>query len=114
MLFLDKLLTWPASGLLWVIEELQQAAADEREAEADAIRAELRELYLELEGGRLSEEEFEQREGKLLDRLEALEEAMAAEAEAEAEDEDEGEDDDEDEGEQDDESDEGGAEEEEK
>jgi hypothetical protein len=103
MLLLDKLFTWPASGLLWVIEELEQAAREERTAEADAIRGELRELYLELESGAMTEEAFDAREGELLDRLETLEEAMRADAEEDDEDDEEDDEDEEEEEEEEDE-----------
>lgn len=89
MLLLDKLFTWPASGLLWVVQELQQAAMEERTAEADGLRAELRELYLELEAGRISEEAFDAQEGELLDRLDSVEELLRQEAVEDDEEEDE-------------------------
>ena len=80
MLLLDKLFTWPATGLLWVVEELQQAAKEERQAEADGIRAELRDLYLQLESGGITEEVFDAKESTLLDRLEEVEEALRQQA----------------------------------
>ncbi len=96
MFLLDKLLTWPASGLLWIVEELQQAAAEERVAEGDSIREELRELYQQLESGAISEETFSVRETALLDRMEEIEVAMGeAEQDEAAEEEDEDGDDDE-------------------
>ena len=40
----------------------------------DAVRAELTDLYVRLEAGSLSEEEFDQREAELVERLEEIEE----------------------------------------
>ena len=105
MFLLDNLLTWPASGLLWIVEELQQAAAEERVAEGDSIREELRELYQQLESGAISEETFSARETALLDRLEDIEIAMGEEEQDEDDEDDdygdeENDDDDENDGEQ--------------
>ena len=97
MFLLDNLLTWPASGLLWIVEELQQAAAEERVAEGDSIREDLRELYQQLESGAISEETFSARETELLDRLEEIEVAMGEEEQDE-----DGEEDDDDDGDEDD------------
>ena len=95
MFLLDNLFTWPLTGLHWVVKELQQAANEERTAEAEGIRTELRDLYIQLESGSINEEEFDAREGPLLDRLDAAEEALRNEA-AVDEDEDDDEDDDDD------------------
>jgi len=70
---LGSIFSWPFTGLLWVVEELQQAAAEEQAAEGDRVREDLRLLYLQIERAEISEEEFEAREGPLLDRLEKSE-----------------------------------------
>lgn len=72
MLLLDDLLLGPLRGVLWVAEKVHEAAQEELAGEADAITEELRQLYLQLEGGRISEAEFDEREGLLLDRLDAV------------------------------------------
>ncbi len=60
----------PVRGLVWIAEQVNDAA--EREYDQPArIRAELRELSARLEQGELSEEEFDAAEDVLLDRLEA-------------------------------------------
>ncbi len=100
MFLLDNLFTWPLTGLHWVVKELQQAASEERAAEAEGIRGDLRDLYLQLESGAINEEEFDEREGPLLDRLDAAEEALRNEA-AGDEDDDDDDDDDDDEGDDD-------------
>ena len=61
-------------GLLWVFRKIHDAAQEEIVGEADAITAELRELYMMLETGRIIEAEFGDRERTLLDRLEVIQE----------------------------------------
>jgi len=63
----------PFRGLLRIFEEV----ADQAEAEIfneDAVKAELTDLYMRLEAGSLTEEEFGQREAELVTQLEAIEE----------------------------------------
>ena len=103
MFLLDGIFTWPITGLHWVVKELQQAAREERTAEAEAIRAELREMYLQLESGAITEELFDEKEGPLLDRLESVEETMRAETiGSDDDDEDDDEEDDDDDNDEDD------------
>jgi hypothetical protein len=81
MLLIDDILFAPLHGLLWVARKVDEAMGQEQEREEEALKARLRELYLQLESGQLAEEEFEAREAELLDRLEAiLESQEAAEA----------------------------------
>ena len=107
MLLVDDLLLAPMHGLLWVFRKIHDAAQEEIAGEADAITAELRELHMMLETGRITEAEFDARERTLLDRLEVIQErgsepgAEDGDSEAEAdEEEDEDGDDDEDDGEE--------------
>jgi len=72
MLLVDDILTFPFRGLVWVFEEIQNAAEQERGEEADAITRDLQMLYLALENGQMTEEEFDRKEGELLDRLDAI------------------------------------------
>ena len=72
MLLVDDLLLAPIHGLLWVFGKIHQAAQGEIAGEADAITAELSQLYMMLETGRLTEAEFEVQERRLLDRLDAI------------------------------------------
>jgi hypothetical protein len=83
MFLLDDILLSPIRGILWVAEKVRDASRDELAAEGDAITAELRDLYLMLESGRITEEEFALREGPLLDRLEQLPERRRSQDEAE-------------------------------
>lgn len=74
MLLVDDLLLAPIRWLLWVFEKIHDAAQEEMAGESDAITTELRELYMMLETGRITETEFGDRERTLLDRLDAIEE----------------------------------------
>ena len=72
MLLVDDLLLAPLTGLLWVFRKIHEAAQEEMLGEADAITQELRDLYMMLETGRITEAEFDARERALLDRLEVI------------------------------------------
>ncbi len=74
MLLVDDLLLGPFKGLLWVFEKIHEAAQEEMAGEADLITEELRELYVMLETGKITEADFDGRERPLLDRLEAIRE----------------------------------------
>lgn len=80
MFLVDDLLTAPFRGLLWIFREIGEAVEQERAAESDQIKDQLRELYMMLETGRITEAEFDAEEATLLDRLEALEAEDSAEA----------------------------------
>lgn len=73
MFLLDDILLMPARGFVSLCRKLHDAAQEEFEHEAEAIRTGLSELYILLETGQLSEEEFDRREKELLDRLEQVE-----------------------------------------
>lgn len=73
MLFLGKILASPLNGILWIFNEIKKAAEEEQKGDAEAIKHELNELYILLELGKITEEEFEQREKILLDKLDTLE-----------------------------------------
>ena len=70
MFLLDKLLTAP---LLWIAKEINEAVQKEKAGESEAITQSLSELYMRLETGKITEEEFEAEEKQLLDRLDAIE-----------------------------------------
>lgn len=80
MFLLDKLLTTP---LLWIAKEINEAVQKEKTGESEAITQSLSELYMRLETGKITEEEFEAEEKQLLDRLDAIElRNQAADAES--------------------------------
>jgi hypothetical protein len=66
------LLSAPIRGLLWVFQEVADRAEEELYGD-EPVKAELTELYLGLEAGTVSEEQFEQREAELVQRLEEIE-----------------------------------------
>ncbi len=74
MLLLDDLLLSPARSLVWVFREIHNAAQQALADESNALTAELSELYMLLDTGRITESEFDAREKELLDRLDEINE----------------------------------------
>lgn len=72
MFLVDDAVMSPFKGLMWLAREIDAAARRAREDEAAAITRRLSELYTELEAGRISEDDFDDEEERLLDRLDAL------------------------------------------
>jgi hypothetical protein len=70
MVLVDDLLMFPIRSLFWVFREIRNAAQEELATEADSITAELSNLYMRLDTGKISEEEFAAEEKTLLERLE--------------------------------------------
>jgi hypothetical protein len=98
MLLVGDLLLSPFTSLLWVFREIHEAARREIAGEAEAITHALSELYMKLETGAITEEEFAAEERQLLDQLDTIqrrEEGGAVETEDESDEHDgeEGEDD---------------------
>ncbi|MDR3637651.1 MAG: gas vesicle protein GvpG [Isosphaeraceae bacterium] len=73
MIIVDDVLLFPVKSLFFLLREIHKAALQEMVDEAESIRQELSRLYLELEAGRITEDDFDDREHSLLDRLDALE-----------------------------------------
>jgi len=67
------LLTWPLHGIAAIVREIVRQA-EEALYDETALQDELKLLYARLEAGAVGDEEFEQREGELAERL-----ALAAE-----------------------------------
>lgn len=72
MLLIDDLFASPVKFVIWIMEQVHQAAEQELREEAERIPLELAELYRMLETGQLSEDEFDRRERTLLARLDQL------------------------------------------
>jgi len=70
---IDDILLFPERAILFLFQEIHNAAEQEFDNQAEAIRAELTELYMMLETDRVSEDEFDSQEQQLLDRLERVE-----------------------------------------
>jgi len=64
MLILDDILLFPIKSILWMFREIHNAAQQELATEAETITTELSELYMMLETGRITEDEFDAREKK--------------------------------------------------
>jgi hypothetical protein len=78
MLLLDDVLLAPFRGLVFVCREIAKNA-QEQQVDDEALRQELREAYMLLETGRISQQEFERREALLVGRLEAIQRMKEAE-----------------------------------
>ena len=73
MLLIDDILLSPAKGLFYIFKQIHKAAEEEFLNEEN-VSAELSELYMMLETGKITEEEFNNKESELLNRLEQIEE----------------------------------------
>jgi hypothetical protein len=74
MLLIDTILLSPIYGTIWAARQVHKAIEQNRADEPARITAELGELYMLLETGRITEAEFGDREKVLLDQLEKLQE----------------------------------------
>ena len=74
MVLVDDLLTFPMRSLFWIFREIHNAAREELANESESITAELSNLYMRLETGKISEEEFAGEEKTLLERLDRMQE----------------------------------------
>jgi len=68
----DDILLAPIHGLLWIVEEIHRAAREEMANDAESITAELSALYMMLDTGKITEQEFTEQEKVLLDRLDEI------------------------------------------
>lgn len=71
---LDDVLLAPLKGAVFLARKIEAQAKRELLDEA-GVKQQLAELYRLYESGRISDEEFEQREEGLVERLEAIREA---------------------------------------
>jgi hypothetical protein len=83
MLLVDDILCSPFSSILWVFREISKIAHEELDGEGQVINEQLRLLYMELETGRITEEQFDAQEKLLLDRLDAIDSRLEEEGEFE-------------------------------
>ena len=72
MFLIDDLMAAPVRGLMFVLEKINEAVQKELEAEERSIMADLSALHRALEGGTITEAEFDAREQVLLRRLDRL------------------------------------------
>lgn len=73
MFIIDDILLSPVKGFMWIVRELHDAAERQMETEAEELTNRLSTLYMELETGQITPEEFDAREREVLDRLAQLE-----------------------------------------
>jgi uncharacterized membrane protein len=71
--YLDDLVMSPFKGFLFIAKEVAKAVEQEKESQRANNMAELAALHAQLEAGEISEEEFDDREAELLDRLDSEE-----------------------------------------
>ncbi len=74
---LGSLLLSPITGLNFIFREIAKAVETAREADRQAIMAELQELHRLVERGSIAEAEFDKQEAALLDRLDDLSDKSA-------------------------------------
>ena len=77
MLLVDDILLFPIKGLLYLFKHVHNAAEEEF-LDEEGISSQLSELYMMLETGKITEEEFDEKEKVLLDRLDEIEDYKKA------------------------------------
>jgi hypothetical protein len=83
MLLVDDILFFPVHSILWIFREIDKIAHEELAGESQTITEQLRLLYMELETGRITEQQFDAEEKLLLDRLDAIDSRLKSEEETE-------------------------------
>ena len=86
MLIVDDILFFPVRGIFWIFREIHKAAKEELGNEAESITDQLRNLYMQLETSRISEQQFDDQEKLLLDRLDRIEADSESSGDGEPED----------------------------
>jgi len=69
---LGSILLAPIKGPCWIAKKVHDMAMEEF-LDEEKVREELKDLYVSLETGKISEEEFERREEELVERMEEIE-----------------------------------------
>ena len=72
MFILDDMGKAPFKGFMFIVREVANAAQQELAKERATVMADLSRLHLQLENGEVSEDQFDEREQELLDRLEEI------------------------------------------
>jgi len=81
MLLVDDILLFPVHSIMWIFREISKVAHEELAGEAQSITERLRLLYMQLETGRITEQQFDAEEKLLLDRLDAIDSRLKDEEE---------------------------------
>lgn len=72
MFFVDDLVMSPFKGFLFIAREVAKAVEQEAEQERTEVMSQLALLHSKVEKGEITDDEFDELETKLLDRLEQL------------------------------------------
>ena len=83
MLLVDDILCFPVTSILWIFREIDKIAHEELDNQGQLINEQLRLLYMQLETGRITEQQFDAEEKLLLDRLDAIDRRLEDEGEIE-------------------------------
>jgi len=83
MLLVDDILFFPVTSILWMFREIGKIAEEELAGEAQTVTEQLRLLYMQLETGGITEQQFDAEEKLLLDRLDAIDSRREGEEEDE-------------------------------
>lgn len=83
MLLVDDILFFPVHSIMWIFREISKVAHEELAGEGQLINEQLRLLYMQLETGRINEQQFDAEETLLLDRLDAIDRRLEDEGEIE-------------------------------
>lgn len=70
---IDDILLAPLKGVVWIAKQIEEQVEKEL-MDDEKVKHDLTELYMMLETGRITEEEFERKEEELVERLEEIEE----------------------------------------
>jgi hypothetical protein len=70
MLLIDDLLAFPVRGFMRLCREIERQARLERE-DTSTLTDQLTTLYMELETGRITQEEFDRAEAEIVGKIEA-------------------------------------------
>jgi len=77
MFLIDDIFLAPFKGIKFIAESVHNAAQDEIANRRTSLRNELNDLYMQLEVGEITDEEFDDREEEILDRLDELDDAAS-------------------------------------
>jgi hypothetical protein len=83
MLLVDDSLCFPMTSIFWMFREIGKVAEEELAGEAQSVTEQLRLLYMQLETGGITEQQFDAEEKLLLDRLDAIDSRRKGEEEDE-------------------------------
>jgi hypothetical protein len=67
---------WPVRGVIWIARKIQESVRQRLDEERQSITSQLGELYGELDAGKITQEQFDERERALLDRLDVVKQQL--------------------------------------